>query len=259
MKNVNMNMKVENVRIVEFYYVNDTCLKRGGKWSWSDMMENKVAMKNGENKVTYHVKVNNGYEKNVTFKIVQITTKATNVNDPSKNVRYYTEVVMEDVEAVFGKIVCSPNDVRNANTTLKNKITDEYRKTYAQIKQATDELKRDNANYEKTINDQQATIQAKDKEIKEQLDKRRVASEKIEDLQKENTSLMTVNEELKNEVMVLTLRLNENANKTKAHNYNENVENFSNIPSIVKTAIKLYERGFSVDAIINKIVKRLKK
>ena len=79
----------------------------------------------------------------------------------------------------------------------------------------------------------------------------------MENMELENTNhVLTVkNENLQNEIMVLTQRLNENA--TQAHSYN--VESFSNIPSIVKTAIKLYERGFSVDAIINKIAKRLKK
>ena len=264
MKNVNMGMKVENLRVVEFYYVNDTCLKRGGNWAWSDMMENKTAMKNGENKIIYHVKVNNGYEKNVVFKIAQITIKATNVNDPSKNIRHYTEVVIEDIDGIFGKIICSPNDIRNANNTLKNKLTDEYRKTYAQLKQATEQYRQDNIQCGKIIQDQQAKIKATEKQLKEQLDKRLEDNEKITNLTMENMELentnheLTVkNENLQNEIMVLTQRLNENA--TKTFNHNEELEKFSNIPSIVKTAIKLYERGFSVDAIINKIAKRLKK
>ena len=148
--------------------------------------------------------------------------------------------------------------------TLKNKLTDEYRKTYAQLKQATEQYRQDNIQCGKIIQDQQAKIKATEKQLKEQLDKRLEDNEKITNLTMENMELentnheLTVkNENLQNEIMVLTQRLNENA--TKTFNHNEELEKFSNIPSIVKTAIKLYERGFSVDAIINKIAKRLKK
>ena len=51
---------------------------------------------------------------------------------------------MEDIDGEFGKIICTTSDIKNATTTLKNKMTVEYRKTLEKRAKDTKELKNEN-------------------------------------------------------------------------------------------------------------------
>lgn len=150
MCNVKMGIEIEKVKINKITYVSDTCLKRGNRISWSAIQEDKRHIK--DNKVTYLVEVNNSYRKEVTFEFCQVTTKLTN-NDNIR--RQYTEVVMEDIDGEFGKIICTTSDVKNATTTLKNKMTVEYRKTLEKRAKDTKELKNENELLNKRINEKE--------------------------------------------------------------------------------------------------------
>ena len=60
-----------------------------------------------------------------------------------------------------------------------------------------------------------------------------------------------------NEITVLRGKIDEMKNKKNAYDYNGKASVINNLPFIVKTVIKMYERGTSVDTIINKIAKKL--
>lgn len=191
MCNVKMSMKIEDVKINKITYVSDTCLKRGNRISWSAIQEDKRHIK--DNKVTYLVEVNNSYRKEVTFEFCQVTTKLTN-NDNIR--RQYTEVVMEDVDGEFGKIICTTSDVKNATTTLKNKMTVEYRKTYAKQKEHIENMNGAKEEIKNLKNTVKCVVDQRDK------------------LKDKNTQLMKVNTEYKYEIMKLEKTIEELQSKT---------------------------------------------
>lgn len=59
-----------------------------------------------------------------------------------------------------------------------------------------------------------------------------------------------------NKITVLEGKIDEMANKNNIYN---DASYLGNLPFIIKTAIKMYERGTSIDTIINKIAKKLSK
>ena len=61
-----------------------------------------------------------------------------------------------------------------------------------------------------------------------------------------------------NELAVITKKYDELNSKTTNHNAMHSTD-YSDVPFIVDTVIRMYERGTSRDTIINKIVKKLKK
>ena len=101
MKNVK-NMCVEDVRVVSVVKISDSLMKRGNVVAWQEMMRNKRDM--ALNTVTYSIKVNNRYEKNVKFVFNAITQKTTDATDPRK---VYYSIEIEDVDGEFGKIICT--------------------------------------------------------------------------------------------------------------------------------------------------------
>ena len=178
-------VNIENVRINALSYVSDTCLTRNGIWKWSSMQEDKKHIQ--ENTVTYLVEVNNGYKKEVTFKFLSITDKITNLNDIRKT---YKEVVMEDVDGEFGKVVCTTNDIKNATNSLKNKMTIEYKKTLKLVEKTTKKLNQTNKQLTNDL-EHEKTMRKRD------------AKENAQRQVKLTEQLM----ESKNEVMVLTNEL----------------------------------------------------
>ena len=128
-------MNIEDVKVNNMVLVKHTCLTRNETWKWSSMQADKKSIK--ENTVTYLIEANNSYKKEVTFRFISITDKITNLNDVRKT---YKEVVMEDIDGEFGKIICTTNEVRNATQSLKNKLTNEYRKTLRKIEKANDNI-----------------------------------------------------------------------------------------------------------------------
>lgn len=154
-KNVNYSMDIESVHITSLTYMSDTCLKRGSSWSWTAMQEDKKHIE--ENTVTYLIEANNSYKKPVTFKILSITDKLTDRDNIRKT---YKEVVMEDVDGEFGKIICNTNEVRAnssaSNKSLKNKMSVEYRKTLTRNQKATQGLNKQVKDLTKDLNEAKA-------------------------------------------------------------------------------------------------------
>lgn len=154
-KNVNYSMDIESVHITSLTYMSDTCLKRGLSWSWTAMQEDKKHIE--ENTVTYLIEANNSYKKPVTFKILSITDKLTDRDNIRKT---YKEVVMEDVDGEFGKIICNTNEVRAnsiaSNKSLKNKMSVEYRKTLNRNQKATQGLNKQVKDLTKDLNEAKA-------------------------------------------------------------------------------------------------------
>ena len=243
MCNVKMGMEIEDVKINKITYVSDTCLKRGNRISWSAIQEDRRHIK--DNKVTYLVEVNNSYRKEVTFEFCQVTTKLTN-NDNIR--RQYTEVVMEDVDGEFGKIICTTSDVKNATTTLKNKMTVEYRKTLEKRAKDTKELKNENELLTKRINEKE--------EIEKKL-RACNAQDKIEiSLLKGDKVLLEG--KVENQLMVIEEQKNEIATLKQEIRNQKNVKVLKGLSKLTRRNLfkligMLYSKGASLDEIETKV------
>ena len=194
-------MNIEDVKVVEVEYVTDTCSKRKGQFSWEEMMSCSKTM--GENTVIIRIKVNNGYEKKrVTFKFLNITKKLTYKDGRQHE---YFSVEIEDVDGEFGKLTCTTSEVRvteYAVKTLKNKLTNEYRKTLKIRENATKNLKEENKQLKKDYNEQKAI--ANKRSIENSVLKGTIATMEVD----HENALMVLTDEYKNEVATLNKEIN---------------------------------------------------
>ena len=253
-KNVNYGMDIEKVHINFLTYERDTLLKRGNQISWSSIKEDKKHV--GDNTITYLVEVNNGYKKEVTFKLVQVTTKLTNDDNVR---RQYTEVVMEDIDGEFGKIICNTNDVKKATKTLKNKMSAEYRKTLEKRAKDTKELKNENDLLNKRINEkEQIEKTLKNDKAKAELESTLLRADKIllegqvEDLGEQVQNQLMVIEKQKNEITTLNKKIefldrtHKNINKMAAR-------------ILVRKIVTMYNKGTSIDKLVDMLIEFLEK
>ena len=143
-------MNIENVRVNSVVLVGNTCSKHGNSFGWEKMMANKKTIT--DNTVTYNIEVNNGFKDNVTFRFLNITKKVIKKDGERHE---YFEVLMEDVDNEFGKIACRASEIRNTKS-LKNKLTNEYRRTLTIKNDATKDLKKDKEQLTKDLDEQKA-------------------------------------------------------------------------------------------------------
>lgn len=246
-KNVNYGMDIEKVHINFLIYERDTLLKRGNQISWSSIKEDKKHV--GDNTITYLVEVNNGYKKEVTFKLVQVTTKLTNDDNVR---RQYTEVVMEDIDGEFGKIICNTNDVKKATKTLKNKMSAEYRKTLEKRAKDTKELKSENDLLNKRINE------------KEQIEKKLRASNAQDKLE---ISLLRgdkvlLERQVENQLMVIEKQKNEITTLNKKIEFLDRThKNINKMAAriLVRKIVTMYNKGTSIDKLVDMLIEFLEK
>ena len=246
-KNVNYGMNIEKVHINFLTYERDTLLKRGNQISWSAIKEDKKHV--GDNTITYLVEVNNGYKKEVTFKLVQVTTKLTNDDNVR---RQYTEVVMEDIDGEFGKIICNTNDVKKATKTLKNKMSAEYRKTLEKRVKDTKELKNENDLLNKRINE------------KEQIERKLRASNAQDKLE---ISLLRGDKvllegQVENQLMVIEQQKNEITTLNKKIEFLDRTHKSINKMAariLVRKIVTMYNKGTSIDKLVDMLIEFLEK
>ena len=238
-KNVNYGMDIEKVHINFLTYERDTLLKRGNQISWSSIKEDKKHV--GDNTITYLVEVNNGYKKEVTFKLVQVTTKLTNDDNVR---RQYTEVVMEDIDGEFGKVICNTNEVKKATTSLKNKMSAEYRKTLKKRAKDTKELKSENDLLNKCIDE------------KEQIEKKLRASNAQDKLE---ISLLRGDKvllegKIENQLMVIEKQKNEITTLNKKIEFLDRThKNINKMAAriLVRKIVTMYNKGTSIDKLVD--------
>ena len=246
-KNVNYGMDIEKVHINFLTYERDTLLKRGNQISWSSIKEDKKHV--GDNTITYLVEVNNGYKKEVTFKLVQVTTKLTNDDNVR---RQYTEVVMEDIDGEFGKVICNTNEVKKATTSLKNKMSAEYRKTLKKRAKDTKELKSENDLLNKCIDE------------KEQIEKKLRASNAQDKLE---ISLLRGDKVLlegkvENQLMVIEKQKNEITTLNKKIEFLDRThKNINKMAAriLVRKIVTMYNKGTSIDKLVDMLIEFLEK
>ena len=255
-KNVNYGMDIEKVHINFLTYERDTLLKRGNQISWSSIKEDKKHV--GDNTITYLVEVNNGYKKEVTFKLVQVTTKLTNDDNVR---RQYTEIVMEDIDGEFGKIICNTNDVKKATKTLKNKMSAEYRKTLEKRAKDTKELKNENDLLNKRINEkEQIEKTLKNDKAKAELESTLLRADKIllegqvEDLGEQVENQLMVIEKQKNEIVELNKTIDILKDVKKGKRLNKMVTR-----ALVRKIVTMYNKGTSVDKLVDMLIEFLEK
>ena len=248
-KNVNYGMDIEKVHINFLTYERDTLLKRGNQISWSSIKEDKKHV--GDNTITYLAEVNNGYKKEVTFKLVQVTTKLTNDDNVR---RQYTEVVMEDIDGEFGKIICNTNDVKKATKTLKNKMSVEYRKTLEKRAKDTKELKNENELLNKRINEKEQ-IERKLREHNEQdkLEITLLKSDKVL-LEGQVENQLMIIEKQKNEIVELNKTIDILKDVKKGKRLNKMVAR-----ALVRKIVTMYNKGTSIDKLVDMLIEFLEK
>ena len=247
MLNVSYGMDIEKVHINFLTYERDTLLKRGNQISWSSIKEDKKHV--GDNTITYLVEVNNGYKKEVTFKLVQVTTKLTNDDNVR---RQYTEVVMEDIDGEFGKVICNTNEVKKATTSLKNKMSAEYRKTLKKRAKDTKELKSENDLLNKRIDE------------KEQIEKKLRASNAQDKLE---ISLLRGDKVLlegkvENQLMVIEKQKNEITTLNKKIEFLDRThKNINKMAAriLVRKIVTMYNKGTSIDKLVDMLIEFLEK
>ena len=247
MLNVNYGMDIEKVHINFLTYERDTLLKRGNQISWSSIKEDKKHV--GDNTITYLAEVNNGYKKEVTFKLVQVTTKLTNDDNVR---RQYTEIVMEDIDGEFGKIICNTNDVKKATKTLKNKMSAEYRKTLEKRTKDTKELKNENELLNKRINEkEQIERKLREHNAQDKLEISLLRGDKILLEGKVENQLMII-EQQKNEITTLNKKIefldrtHKSINKMAAR-------------ILVRKIVTMYNKGTSIDKLVDMLIEFLEK
>ena len=246
-KNVNYGMDIEKVHINFLTYERDTLLKRGNQISWSSIKEDKKHV--GDNTITYLAEVNNGYKKEVTFKLVQVTTKLTNDDNVR---RQYTEIVMEDIDGEFGKVICNTNEVKKATTSLKNKMSAEYRKTLKKRAKDTKELKSENDLLNKCIDE------------KEQIEKKLRASNAQDKLE---ISLLRGDKVLlegkvENQLMVIEKQKNEITTLNKKIEFLDRThKNINKMAAriLVRKIVTMYNKGTSIDKLVDMLIEFLEK
>ena len=246
-KNVNYGMDIEKVHINFLTYERDTLLKRGNQISWSSIKEDKKHV--GDNTITYLVEVNNGYKKEVTFKLVQVTTKLTNDDNVR---RQYTEVVMEDIDGEFGKVICNTNEVKKATTSLKNKMSAEYRKTLKKRAKDTKELKSENDLLNKRIDEkEQIEKKLRASNVQDKLEISLLRGDKVL-LEGQVENQLMVIEKQKNEITTLNKKIefldrtHKNINKMAAR-------------ILVRKIVTMYNKGTSIDKLVDMLIEFLEK
>lgn len=255
-KKVNYGMNIDDIHIVFLTYLRDTLLKRGNQISWSSIKEDKKHV--SDNTITYLTKVNNGYEKEVTFKLVQVTTKLTNDNDIR---RQYTEIVMEDIDGEFGKIICSTNDVKNATKTLKNKMSAEYRKTLEKRIKDTKELKNENDLLNIRINEKEQ-IEKKLRDCNRQ-DKLEISLLKGDKALLEG-QVGNLKDEVENKLMVIKkqqneiVELKEEIKTIKTVNKNKKLSRLV-WRKLIREVVTRYNSGTSIDKLVDFVLEFLEK
>lgn len=252
MKNVK-NMCVEDVRVVSVVKISDSLMKRGNVVAWQEMMRNKRDM--ALNTVTYSIKVNNRYEKNVKFVFNAITQKTTDATDPRK---VYYSIEIEDVDGEFGKIICTTDEIRNPNG-LKNKLTTEYRKTLIRREKETQALKNENKKLHKDIEEKQAIINYKDKKHQDEINEiqGKMAQQQIEFTNEMDDTIKKYNIIIKDKDNELALIKKENEELKNNRKGSTVFEGFKNVglKKLVNTIIKLHNYGLDIDAIVTRIEK----
>ena len=246
-KNVNYGIDIEKVYINFLTYERDTLLKRGNQISWSSIKEDKKHV--GDNTITYLAEVNNGYKKEVTFKLVQVTTKLTNDDNVR---RQYTEIVMEDIDGEFGKIICNTNDVKKATKTLKNKMSAEYRKTLEKRAKDTKELKGENDLLNKRISE------------KEQIERKLRASNAQDKLE---ISLLRGDKvllegQVENQLMIIEQQKNEITTLNKKIEFLDRTHKSINKMAariLVRKIVTMYNKGTSIDKLVDMLIEFLEK
>ena len=248
-KNVNYGMDIEKVHINFLTYERDTLLKRGNQISWSSIKEDKKHV--GDNTITYLAEVNNGYKKEVTFKLVQVTTKLTNDDNVR---RQYTEVVMEDIDGEFGKIICNTNDVKKATKTLKNKMSVEYRKTLEKRVKDTKELKNENELLNKRINEkEQIERKLREHNAQDKLEITLLKSDKVL-LEGQVENQLMVIEKQKNEIVELNKTIDILKDVKKGKRLNKMVAR-----ALVRKIVTMYNKGTSIDKLVDMLIEFLEK
>lgn len=255
-KNVNYGMDIEKVHINFLTYERDTLLKRGNQISWSSIKEDKKHV--GDNTITYLAEVNNGYKKEVTFKLVQVTTKLTNDDNVR---RQYTEIVMEDIDGEFGKIICNTNDVKKATKTLKNKMSVEYRKTLEKRAKDTKELKNENELLNKRINEkEQIERKLREHNAQDKLEITLLKSDKVllegkvENLGEQVENQLMVIEKQKNEIVELNKTIDILKDVKKGKRLNKMVAR-----ALVRKIVTMYNKGTSIDKLVDMLIEFLEK
>lgn len=240
-------INIEDVKVNNVALVKHTCLTRNETWKWSSMQADKKSIK--ENTVTYLIEVNNSYKKEVTFRFISITDKITDLNDIRKT---YKEVVMEDIDGEFGKIICTTNEVRNATQSLKNKLTNEYRKTLKKIEKETKSLREQNEklnnglNEQKTINEKFSRINYVLNNEKAVLEnKNEILEDENNELKNKNEVLVIKNKELKNELAIVS----EFKNK-----FNKLGHLFFRV--LLRKAITMYNSGKTIDEVVDYVMEK---
>ena len=248
-KNINYSMDIEKVHINFLTYERDTLLKRGNQISWSSIKEDKKHV--GDNTITYLAEVNNGYKKEVTFKLVQVTTKLTNDDNVR---RQYTEVVMEDIDGEFGKIICNTNDVKKATKTLKNKMSAEYRKTLEKRAKDTKELKNENELLNKRINEkEQIERKLREHNAQDKLEITLLKSDKVL-LEGQVENQLMVIEKQKNEIIELNKTIDILKDVKKGKRLNKMVAR-----ALVRKIVTMYNKGTSIDKLVDMLIEFLEK
>ena len=248
-KNVNYGMDIEKVHINFLTYERDTLLKRGNQISWSSIKEDKKHV--GDNTITYLAEVNNGYKKEVTFKLVQVTTKLTNDDNVR---RQYTEVVMEDIDGEFGKIICNTNDVKKATKTLKNKMSVEYRRTLEKRVKDTKELKNENELLNKRINEkEQIERKLREHNAQDKLEITLLKSDKVL-LEGQVENQLMVIEKQKNEIVELNKTIDILKDVKKGKRLNKMVAR-----ALVRKIVTMYNKGTSIDKLVDMLIEFLEK
>ena len=133
----------------------------------------------------------------MTFRFLSITKKVIR-NDGEKH--EYFEVLMEDVNNEFGKIACRAGEIRNTKS-LKNKLTNEYRKTLTIKNNATKDLKKDKERLIKDLDEQKAI--ATNRSIENSI----LKADKVL-LEGQNENQLVVIEQQKNEITTLNKEIN---------------------------------------------------
>lgn len=248
-KNVNYGMDIEKVHINFLTYERDTLLKRGNQISWSSIKEDKKHV--GDNTITYSAEVNNGCKKEVTFKLVQVTTKLTNDDNVR---RQYTEVVMEDIDGEFGKVICNTNEVKKATTSLKNKMSAEYRKTLKKRAKDTKELKSENDLLNKCIDEkEQIEKKLRASNAQDKLEISLLRGDKVLLEGKIENQLMVI-EKQKNEIVELNKTIDILKDVKKGKRLNKMVARV-----LVRKIVTMYNKGTSIDKLVDMLIEFLEK
>ena len=166
--------------------------------------------------------------------------------------RQYTEVVMEDIDGEFGKIICNTNDVKKATKTLKNKMSAEYRKTLEKRAKDTKELKNENDLLNKRINEkEQIEKKLRASNAQDKLEISLLRGDKVL-LEGQVENQLLVIEKPKNEITTLNKKIefldrtHKNINKMAAR-------------ILVRKIVTMYNKGTSIDKLVDMLIEFLEK